>query len=223
MAPVSDVEVSSVSGRGRRAGPLSLDDCLCPVCLEIYMEPVTLPCTHTFCKSCFLESVDKATLCCPMCRKRVSTWARLNSRNNTLVNERLWKQIQTNFPQQCERRVSGQEAAADDDLGVSVCFPRVSEPGELRKEYQDQVTKLTEEKRVLDEEERRASEEYIQRLLAEEEEVLREERRRREEDERMARTLNQELNSTFVSQENLRPVDVTPAKKKEKVNVGHIE
>eukprot|EP00064_Thunnus_orientalis_P026089 superscaffoldBa00015271_g26558 len=55
MAPVSDVEVevSSLSdraGRGRRAGPPSLDDCLCPVCLEIFLEPVTLPCTHTFCK-----------------------------------------------------------------------------------------------------------------------------------------------------------------------------
>lgn len=49
MAPVSDVEMK-VEVSDRKGGPLSLDDCLCPVCLEIFLEPVTLPCTHTFCK-----------------------------------------------------------------------------------------------------------------------------------------------------------------------------
>ncbi|XP_040902785.1 E3 ubiquitin-protein ligase rnf168 isoform X1 [Toxotes jaculatrix] len=224
MAPVSDVEVegSSVSdGRGRGGGSLSLDDCRCPVCLEILMEPVTLPCTHTFCKGCFLESVDKATLCCPMCRKRVSTWARLHSRNNTLVNQQLWRQIQSCFPLQCERRLTGQEV--EDDPGVSVCSPTVSRPGELRQEYEDQITKLTEEKRVLDEEERRASEEYIQRLLAEEEELLQEDSRRREEDERLARLLSNQLNSAPLSQESLRPADVTPVRKKKEASAGQIE
>ncbi|XP_041797183.1 E3 ubiquitin-protein ligase rnf168 [Chelmon rostratus] len=211
MAPVSN------------RGVLSLDECRCPVCLEIFMEPVTLPCTHTFCKGCFLESVDKATLCCPLCRKRVSTWARLNSRNNTLVNQQLWTQIQTSFPLQCQRRLSGQDVVAEDDPGVSVCFPRVSQPGELRQEYEDQVTKLTEEKRALDEEERRASEEYIQRLLAEEEELLQEDRRRREDDERLARLLSNQLNSAAVSQENPRSVALTPAKKKKEVGAGQIE
>ncbi|XP_049431968.1 E3 ubiquitin-protein ligase rnf168 [Epinephelus fuscoguttatus] len=215
MAPVSD------RGGGRSKGrELSLDDCRCPVCLEIFMEPVTLPCTHTFCKECFLETVDKATLCCPMCRKRVSTWARLNSRNNTLVDQQLWTHIQTAFPLQCQRRLSGQDTITEDDPGVSVCFPRVSQPGELKREYEDQVTKLTEEKRAMEEEEQRASEEYIQRLLAEEEELLQEERRRREDDERLARLLSNQLNSNPVSQDNLGAADVTPAKKKKKKDVS---
>lgn len=205
MAPVSEKE-----GRGKRKGPLTLDDCRCPVCLEIFLEPVTLPCTHTFCKGCFLETVDKTTLCCPMCRKRVSTWARLNSKNNTLVNQQLWRQIQTCFPTQCERRLAGQDV--EDDSGVSGCFPIVSQPGELRQEYEDQVIKLTEERRVLDEEEMKSSEEYIQRLLAEEEELMREERRRREEDERLAILLSNQLNSA----------EATPVKKKE-VGPGQIE
>ncbi|XP_034404421.1 E3 ubiquitin-protein ligase rnf168 [Cyclopterus lumpus] len=213
------VEVSD----GRTRGPLSLDDCRCPVCLEIFMEPVTLPCTHTFCKACFLESVDKATLCCPLCRKRVSTWARLNSRNQTLVDQQLWDQIQTCFPLQCQRRLTGQDAA-EDEPGVSVCFPRVSQPGELKQEYEDQVTKLTEEKRVLDEEERMASEDYIHRLLAEEEELQQEETRRREDDERLARLLSSQLNSAPVSQVNVGPATVITAKKKKKeVSRGQIE
>ncbi|XP_070685289.1 E3 ubiquitin-protein ligase rnf168 [Pempheris klunzingeri] len=214
MAPVSDVEASE-SG-----GVLSLDDCRCPICLEILMEPVTLPCTHTFCKDCFLESVDKAALCCPLCRRRVSTWARLNSRTNTLVDQQLWTRIQASFPRQCQRRLSGQDAEAD--LGASACCPRVSEPGELRQEYEDQVTKLTEEKQALEEEERRVSEEYIQRLLAEEEEELQEERRRREEDERLARLLSNQLNSAAVPPESPPPADVTPSvkKKKKKVEAG---
>lgn len=202
-----------------RAGAvMSLDDCRCPVCLEIYMEPVTLPCTHTFCKTCFLESVDKATLCCPLCRKRVSTWARLHSRTNTLVDQQLWTRIQTCFPLQCQRRLSGQDAVAEDDAGASARPPRVCQPGELRQEYEAQVSKLSEEKRALEEEERRASEEFIQRLLAEEEALQQEEKRRREEDERLARLLSSQLNSP---QETPRP-DVTPVKKKE-VASGQID
>lgn len=218
MSPASEVEGSDVGGRGQET-TLSKEDCLCPVCLEIFMEPVTLPCTHTFCKVCFLESVDKATLCCPMCRKRVSTWARLHSRNNTLVNETLWRRIQTCFPRQCEHRLSGQ-GEAEDPHSALVCFRRVSEPGELRQEYEDQITKLTEEKRELQEEERKASEEYIQRLLAEEEQLLRDERKRRDEDERLARLLSDQLNPPAL--EDRGHVTVTPLKKKA-ASVGHIE
>ncbi|XP_076002371.1 E3 ubiquitin-protein ligase rnf168 [Genypterus blacodes] len=227
MAPVSDIDVEEASvseavGRGRRGQSLSREDCLCPVCLEIFMEPVTLPCTHTFCKACFLESVDKATLCCPLCRKRVSTWARQHNRTKTLVNVRLWKQIQANFPLQCQRRVSGQDAV-DEDLIMSVSSPKVCKPGEVRQEYEDQISKLEQEKRALEDEERRASEEYIQTLLAEDEALLLEEKTRKEEDEQLARQISQQLNSAPVSQENSQAANVIPAKKKEKVGPGQIE
>ncbi|TWW53282.1 E3 ubiquitin-protein ligase rnf168 [Takifugu flavidus] len=168
-------------------------------------SPALIQCRmcHVNMQGCFLESVDKATLCCPLCRKRVSTWARQNSRNNTLVNQQLWNQIQDQFPLHCQRRLSGQDGGMEDNLGVAVCVPRVSEPGELRQEYEDQVSRLTEEKRVFEEEERRASEEYIQRLLAEEEQLQEEQRRRHQDDERLARLISSQLN----------PADATPAKK----------
>ncbi|XP_077421699.1 E3 ubiquitin-protein ligase rnf168 [Vanacampus margaritifer] len=219
-APTASSGKGKEKGKGKREETLSLDDCLCPVCLDLFLEPVTLPCKHTFCKGCFLESVDKSTLCCPMCRKRVSTWARQNSKNKTLVNQQLWTQIQVNFPQHCQRRLGGQDAVNEDD--VAVFFPRMSQPGEVRQEYQDQISKLDEEKRELDEEEQRASEEYIHRLLAEEEMMMQEEQRRSEEDERLARVLSKELNAAPVTQDKRHPADNTPAKKK--VNtVGCIE
>ncbi|XP_054884928.1 E3 ubiquitin-protein ligase rnf168 isoform X2 [Poeciliopsis prolifica] len=212
MSPVSEVEEG-----GRQELALTWEDCLCPVCLDIFIEPVTLPCTHSFCKGCFLESVDKATLCCPMCRKRVSSWARRNNKKNTLVNLELWNRIQTLFPLQCQRRLNGQDA--EDDRTVPRVIPRVCHPGELRQEYEDQVTKLMEERRAQDEEESKASEELIQKLLAEEQQQLQEEMRRKEEDERLAKLLSNQLNS----QENLRVPDVAPVKKKKEVVIGHMD
>ncbi|KAM4566914.1 E3 ubiquitin-protein ligase rnf168 isoform 1-T2 [Odontesthes bonariensis] len=226
MGPVSERALTRGHGaltRGDEAltrgdEALTREDVLCTVCLEIFMEPVTLPCSHTFCKGCFLESVHKATLCCPLCRKRVSTWARLHSKDNSLVDQQLWTRIQTCFPLQCQRR---EEEGEDEELPVSVVFPRVCQPGELRQEYEDEVTKLKEERRQLEEEEQRASKELIQRLLQEEEELLQQERRRGNEDEQLARLLSNQLNSPPVPQENVRPADVT--KKKKEAAAGQME
>ncbi|KFQ43043.1 E3 ubiquitin-protein ligase RNF168, partial [Nestor notabilis] len=179
--------------------PLSLSDCLCQICMEIFVEPVTLPCNHTLCNSCFQLTVEKASLCCPFCRRRVSSWARYNARRNTLVNWELWEKIQKHYPKECERRINGQ------DLEDEICVPhpqhQLSKPGELRQEYEAEISKVEAERRAHEQEENKASEEYIQRLLAEEEEEQRlaEERRREMEkqlkqDEELAWQLSNSLN-----------------------------
>ncbi|XP_074009732.1 E3 ubiquitin-protein ligase RNF168 [Numenius arquata] len=179
--------------------PLSLCDCLCQICMEILVEPVTLPCNHTLCNSCFQLTVEKASLCCPFCRRRVSSWARYNARRNTLINWELWEKIQKNYPKECERRINGQ------DLEEEICVPhpqhQLSKPGELRQEYEAEISKVEAERRAYEQEENKASEEYIQRLLAEEEEEhrLAEERRREMEkqlkqDEELAWQLSNSLN-----------------------------
>ncbi|NWS57334.1 RN168 ligase, partial [Chunga burmeisteri] len=179
--------------------PLSLSDCLCQICMEILVEPVTLPCNHTLCNSCFQLTVEKASLCCPFCRRRVSSWARYNARRNTLINWELWEKIQKNFPKECECRINGQ------DLEEEICVPhpqhQLSKPGELRQEYEAEVSKVEAERRAHEQEENKASEEYIQQLLAEEEEEhrLAEERRREMEkqlkqDEELAWQLSNSLN-----------------------------
>ncbi|NWQ71559.1 RN168 ligase, partial [Neopipo cinnamomea] len=179
--------------------PLSLSDCLCQICMEIFVEPVTLPCSHTLCNSCFQLTVEKASLSCPFCRRRVSSWARYNARRNTLINWELWEKIQKNYPEECERRINGQ------DLDEEICVPRpqhqLSKPGELRQEYEAEISKVEAERRAHEQEENKASEEFIQRLLAEEEEEHRlAEQRWREmekqlkQDEELAWQLSNSLN-----------------------------
>ncbi|XP_041125666.1 E3 ubiquitin-protein ligase rnf168-like [Polyodon spathula] len=183
---------------------LSQADCICPVCLEIFLEPVTLPCDHTFCKPCFQQTVDKSSLCCPICRKRVSTWARLHGRNKTLVNKELWERVQEAFPVHCQHRLSGRDLD-DATLNALIPLPQLCKPGELRQEYEDQKSKLEAEKRVLEEEERRASEEFIQQLLVEEDGRRAEEWKRAvevqlENDERLAQVLSKEIDANQVSE-----------------------
>ncbi|KAK1168662.1 E3 ubiquitin-protein ligase rnf168-like [Acipenser oxyrinchus oxyrinchus] len=213
---------------------LSQADCVCPICLEIFLEPVTLPCDHTFCKPCFQQTVDKSNLCCPLCRKRVSTWARLHARNKTLVNEELWGRVQKAFPVHCQRRLSGQDLD-DATLNALIPQPQLCKPGELRQEYEDQKSKLEAEKRVLEEEERRASEEYIQQLLAEaEDEERRAEESRRavelqlENDARLAQMLSEELNANQFSETQGPSIEISRQnssgkKKKKKTSLGNIE
>ncbi|NXN31887.1 RN168 ligase, partial [Nycticryphes semicollaris] len=182
--------------------PLSLSDCLCQICMEIFVEPVTLPCNHTLCNSCFQLTVEKSSLCCPFCRRRVSSWARYNVRRNTLINWELWEKIQKNYPKECERRINGQ------DLEEEICVPhpqhRLSKPGELRQEYEAEISKVEAERRAHEQEENKASEEYIQRLLAEEEEERRlaEERRREMEKQlKQDEELAWQLSNSLVSED----------------------
>ncbi|XP_048050297.1 nuclear factor 7, ovary-like [Megalobrama amblycephala] len=50
---------------------LSEDDFSCPVCYEIFKDPVILSCSHSFCKECLQQFWrNKETQECPVCRKR---------------------------------------------------------------------------------------------------------------------------------------------------------
>ncbi|KAJ8274175.1 hypothetical protein COCON_G00088000 [Conger conger] len=45
----------------------------CPVCTEIFRDPVLLSCSHSFCKACLQQYWDqKGSLECPVCRRRSS-------------------------------------------------------------------------------------------------------------------------------------------------------
>ncbi|XP_004424585.1 PREDICTED: E3 ubiquitin-protein ligase RNF168 [Ceratotherium simum simum] len=205
----------------------SLSECQCPICVEILIEPVTLPCNHTLCNPCFQSTVEKASLCCPFCRRRVSSWTRYHTRRKSLVNMELWEIIQKHYPKECKRRASGQESEeiVDDYQPVRL----LSKPGELRREYEEEISKVEAERRATEEEENKASVEYIQRLLAEEEEEEKRqaEKRQREMeeqlrgDEELARMLSININnfcekSVLASPLNSRKSDPVTIKSQKK-------
>lgn len=48
-------------------------DCVCPICHDILLNPVTPPCGHNLCDSCFkeLKSKHNYNLKCPMCQRKI--------------------------------------------------------------------------------------------------------------------------------------------------------
>lgn len=48
------------------------EDLTCPICCEIFDDPVLLPCSHSFCRSCLKHCWDTGLHECPVCRKKVS-------------------------------------------------------------------------------------------------------------------------------------------------------
>lgn len=48
------------------------EDLTCPVCCDIFTDPVLLSCSHSFCRSCLKHCWDKGLRECPVCRKKPS-------------------------------------------------------------------------------------------------------------------------------------------------------
>ncbi|XP_026182440.1 zinc finger protein RFP-like [Mastacembelus armatus] len=56
------------------SSPLSEEQFLCSICLDVFSDPVTIPCGHNFCKNCITEHWNISPQCqCPMCKKVFST------------------------------------------------------------------------------------------------------------------------------------------------------
>jgi hypothetical protein len=150
--------------------------------MEFLIEPITLPCNHTVCKSCFKALLRKTNLSCPFCRSLISSWARHHIHINSLINKELWGRLQTQYPEECRHRLPGEELSTfvfNDDPPIRV----LSNPGELRKEYEEEMIRMEAERQAIKESQNRATEEYIRQLLAQEleEEIILEEKRRLEE------------------------------------------
>ncbi|KAJ8368744.1 hypothetical protein SKAU_G00087720 [Synaphobranchus kaupii] len=117
---------------------LTLEEARCPVCHEIFLEPVTMPCRHSVCLPCFKQAVQFTSLCCPLCRLRVSSWARRQSREKGLVNTELWDMVRQSYPEKCKRRMERQEGEEK-----IFCSPaHICKPGEIRQDYEVQKNKV---------------------------------------------------------------------------------
>ncbi|XP_060763047.1 tripartite motif-containing protein 16-like [Neoarius graeffei] len=83
------------------------DQFMCPVCLDLLKNPVTIPCGHSFCKvcinGCWDQEAQKGVYSCPQCRDTFTTRPVLR-RNNMLgkVVKKLKKtEVQAASPAHC--------------------------------------------------------------------------------------------------------------------------
>ncbi|XP_058649931.1 tripartite motif-containing protein 16-like [Onychostoma macrolepis] len=71
----------------------SQDEFLCPVCLDLLKDPVTIQCGHSYCKSCITDCWDqedeKRVYSCPQCRQTFSPRPILGK--NTILVEMVEK------------------------------------------------------------------------------------------------------------------------------------
>ncbi|XP_049518854.1 E3 ubiquitin-protein ligase rnf168 [Dermacentor silvarum] len=173
------------SGNGSSSDEsLTESDVTCPVCLSMVVEPVTMPCAHEVCNSCFTSTVLMANKECPMCRMRIASWARKAAREGTLVNRTRWELIKSRFPQQVARRLSGDDSRAG--TPQRIVLRSLCEPGEIRREYEEQRQRAEAEWRQERELEAQAGEALAQQLASEEERALEEQRRQLRRDQRLA-------------------------------------
>ncbi|KAK6195145.1 hypothetical protein SNE40_000629 [Patella caerulea] len=185
----------------------TLEDCICPICMYILIHPVTMPCQHELCMPCFKQNVEESSLLCPMCRTRIGTWARLSTKQNKLVNEKRWQEIQKLFPEKVQRRLQGIESEEDEDEVLETFhhpIVNIAQPGEIRKEYEEQLQKLQKQREVEQSKEEAESAALIEKLQEEEEERQRELERQAEEqrlkDEELARQLSQAAAETSLNE-----------------------
>uniref|UniRef100_UPI003AAB9DDA E3 ubiquitin-protein ligase TRIM21-like isoform X1 n=1 Tax=Centroberyx gerrardi TaxID=166262 RepID=UPI003AAB9DDA len=65
---------------------LSEEQFLCSICLDVFTDPVSIPCGHNFCKNCITQHWDISVQCqCPMCKEVFNTRPELHV--NTFISE----------------------------------------------------------------------------------------------------------------------------------------
>lgn len=93
---------------------ITIYECTCIICMEVFVEPIELPCKHELCRPCF-DELRQSTLSkfeCPQCRYALVDWyaaKRLNS-SSDLVNTKRWLLIKQTFPDEVDMRLKGRSA-----------------------------------------------------------------------------------------------------------------
>ncbi|XP_078138119.1 E3 ubiquitin-protein ligase TRIM21-like [Centroberyx gerrardi] len=97
---------------------LSEEQFLCSICLDVFTDPVAIPCGHNFCKNCITQHWDVSVQCqCPMCKEVFDTRPKLWV--NTLISE-----MAAQFRKSDEKKASScpdQQCAKPLEVPCDVC------------------------------------------------------------------------------------------------------
>ncbi|XP_062301410.1 E3 ubiquitin-protein ligase TRIM7 [Scomber scombrus] len=138
-------------------GNLSEEQVHCSICLDVFTNPVSIPCGHNFCQSCILGYWKTSPLYqCPMCKK--SFYKRPDISVNTVLRE-----IAEQFKEIRVKSVKGNVSKEDE------------EEGKVEKEK-----KWTMERRKKEDEERLLEKGHKQQLVEELKQKQEEEKKKKE-------------------------------------------
>ncbi|XP_031712041.1 E3 ubiquitin-protein ligase TRIM21-like [Anarrhichthys ocellatus] len=98
---------------------LTEDQFLCSICLDVFTDPVLIPCGHNFCKTCITQhwNVNVQTQC-PNCKEVFKSRPEL--RVNTFISE-VAAQFRQSAQQKASSSSSGQQAAKPGEVPCDVC------------------------------------------------------------------------------------------------------
>ncbi|KAM8751192.1 LOW QUALITY PROTEIN: uncharacterized protein AB9X84_012845 [Acanthopagrus schlegelii] len=98
---------------------LTEDQFLCSICLDVFTDPVTIPCGHNFCKTCITIHWDKNVLCqCPNCKKTFNIRPELQV--NTFISE-MAAQFRQSAQQKASSSSSEQQVSKPGEVPCDVC------------------------------------------------------------------------------------------------------
>ncbi|XP_049928104.1 E3 ubiquitin-protein ligase TRIM39-like [Epinephelus moara] len=98
---------------------LTEDQFLCSVCLEVFTDPVTIPCGHNFCKTCITKHWDiNVPYQCPNCKKLFYRKPELQV--NTFISE-MAAQFRQSAEQKASSSSSEQQVFKPGEVPCDVC------------------------------------------------------------------------------------------------------
>ncbi|XP_028261614.1 E3 ubiquitin-protein ligase TRIM7 isoform X2 [Parambassis ranga] len=132
------------------AGNLSEEQVHCSICLDVFTNPVSIPCGHNFCQSCILGYWKTSPLYqCPMCKK--SFYKRPDISVNTVLRE-IAEQFKEIRVKSVEGKGGGDEGEVKEKKWT---MERRRKEDEERLLEKDQKQQLLEELKVKQEEKRK--------------------------------------------------------------------
>ncbi|XP_030282095.1 E3 ubiquitin-protein ligase TRIM21-like [Sparus aurata] len=98
---------------------LTEDQFLCSICLDVFTDPVTIPCGHNFCKTCITEDWEQNDKCqCPNCQEVFNTKPELWV--STFISE-MAAQFRQSAQQKASSSSSEQQVSKPGEVPCDVC------------------------------------------------------------------------------------------------------